>query len=382
MSAKSFAIACLLIVGIAGSPLSVGRDGVAAPGKSTSKAESPASIDDVAIEIPAVPYLTLALIRDSSVHTELSLTREQVDRVQAAIATVDEPLWQLRDAPVKKVGAQLDELLTTLRQSLKQDLTSTQLARFDQILLQARGWKALVSTEISAKLKLSSDQVTRLRSTLAEATKDREALEKDLAGKPASAQEQGRAKLRKTEARRFSEVLTAKQQSDYTNLLGKPFDLGRVLQVGCVAPELRNVTSWINSKPLTLKGLRGKVVVVHFWAFGCINCIRNLPHYQGWQQKFARDGVVIIGIQTPETESERKLANLQRNVEERKIEYPVVFDEASENWKAWGNNMWPSVYLIDKQGRVRNWWYGELNWEGAKGEEFMSKRIEELVAEK
>ncbi len=382
MSAKSFAVACLLGSVVATSTLFSSRSGVAAPGKSAGQSESKPSGDEAPLEIPAAPYLTMALIRDSSVHTELGLKTNQIEMVQAAIAEVDEPLWQLRDVSVKKVGSQLETLLARLRQQLKRVLTSTQLERFDQILLQARGWKALVSAELANKLKLTPDQVTRLKSTLAEATKDREAAEKELLGKPTAAQDQGRAKLRKAEAKRFSDILTSKQQTEFTNLLGKPFDLSQVMQVGCIAPELRDVTAWINSKPLTLKGLRGKVVVVHFWAFGCINCIRNLPHYQGWQQKFGDDGVVIIGIQTPETETERKLENLQRNVIERQIEYPVVFDGASENWKAWGNNMWPTVYLIDKQGRVRNWWYGELNWEGAKGEEFMRKRIEELLSEK
>jgi thiol-disulfide isomerase/thioredoxin len=354
----------------------------AAPAKPAAKSDSKSTADSETAEIPAVPYLTLALIRDPSIHAELGLTPKQVAAVQAAIAEVDESFWRLRDVPVKKCAAQLDSLLASLRLRSNRDLTPKQIERLDQIILQARGWKALVSPEIAERLKLSPDQVSKLKSALADAIKEREVAEKSIADQSAASQEQVRAKLRKAEAKRFSDVLSAKQQNEFASLLGKSFDLSRVTQVGCMAPELRDVTAWINSEPLTLKQLRGRVVVVHFWAFGCINCIRNLPHYQGWQEKFAKDGVTIIGIQTPETDSERKLDNLKRNVIERKIEYPVVFDGASENWKAWGNNMWPSVYLIDKQGRVRNWWYGELNWEGAKGEEFMRKRIAELLAEK
>jgi thiol-disulfide isomerase/thioredoxin len=154
-----------------------------------------------------------------------------------------------------------------------------------------------------------------------------------------------------------------------------------ITDVPC-APELRQVDGWINTEPLTLRELRGKVVVVHFWAFGCINCIRNLPHYQAWYERFPPKQVTIVGIHTPETESERSLDNLRRKVEEYKIAYPVAFDAKSENWKAWANNMWPSVYLIDKQGHVRQWWYGELNWQGAKGEESMRSKIQELIDEK
>ena len=346
------------------------------------KSATATSNDDAPAEVPAVPYLTLAIVRDSAVQGELVLKPKQIEAVQAAIAEVDESFWQLRDVPVKKCGAQLDALLAKLQQSLQRELTASQLDRLNQILLQARGWKALVSPEISERLKLSTDQVSRLRTALAEATKERAAIEKEIAGQSQSSQDQARTKLRKADTKRFSDVLTSRQQTEFTNLLGAAFDLSKIMQVGCVAPELRGVTAWINSEPITLKQLRGKVVIVHFWAFGCINCIRNLPHYQGWQEKFAKSGVTIIGIQTPETDSERKLDLLRRNVIERTIQYPVIMDGASENWKAWGNNMWPSVYLIDKQGRVRNWWYGELNWEGAKGEEYLRSRIEELIAEK
>lgn len=348
----------------------------APPKPAVTPAEEPSA------EIPAVPYLTLALVRDPTVHKELGLKPQQVEKVHGAITDVDEPYWQLRDVPVKKCSAQLDALHARLMSGLKRELTPTQFDRFQQIVLQGRSWKALVSPEMAESLKLSAEQLTKLQATLKESVKEREATEKENAGKSSGTQEQSRNRLRTAETKRFMEILTTKQQTDYRNQLGQPFDFSRVTQVGCVAPELRDVTAWINTKPLTLEKLRGKVVVVHFWAFGCINCIRNLPHYQGWHEKFADQGVTIIGIQTPETESERQLDKLQRNVIERKIEYPIAFDAASENWKAWGNNMWPSVYLIDKQGRVRNWWYGELNWEGAKGEEFLRKRIEELLAEK
>lgn len=372
-----FVILTTMATVVAAVPLGLGI----AADKSPAKSDSQSTIED-SPEIPAVPYVTLALVRDPAVHAELRLSNDQIKAVSLSVAEVDESFWQLRDVPVSKAAAQIAPLYAQLRQSLKAGISPSQLDRFDQIVLQARGWKALVASDISERLKLSSDQVARLKGVLKEATKDREAAEKDLVGQSAAVQERTRDKLRKAESKRFTDVLTTRQQNEFSGLLGKPFDLSKVTQVGCVAPELRGVTAWINSRPLTLQELRGKVVVVHFWAFGCINCIRNLPHYQGWYEKFPQSEITIIGIQTPETDSERKLDNLKRNVVERRIEYPVVMDGASDNWKAWGTNMWPSVYLIDKQGRVRNWWYGELNWEGAKGEEFMRKRIEALLSEK
>ena len=348
----------------------------AAPPKSKGSAEKSEAVKDTVVEKPSLPFLTLMLARDPSVHEELDLSPTQLDKVNAAIASVDQPLWLLRDIPVEKSGTQASALLDQLRNQLKSTLKKAQLDRLDQLVLQARGTKALVTPEVSQRLKLTTSQVSQLKKVLADSAAALEPSKKDDA-KPARSQDE----VNKAEIKRVNDVLNAKQTTSLSNLLGKPFNFGRVQQIGCVAPEIRDVQTWINSDPLTLEKLRGKVVVVHFWAFGCINCIRNLPHYQSWYEKFPQDEVTIIGFQTPETESESNLDNLQRNVRERKIQYPVAFDLNRPNWNAWANNMWPSVYLIDKRGQVRNWWYGELNWQGGNGEEFMRKKIEQLIAE-
>ena len=351
----------------------------AAAPKTTTKVGSKQTAEDAPPEIPAVPFLTLGLIRDPAVHSELGLDAKQISGVQTAIAQVDQPFWRLRDVPVKDCSKELDTLLTNLRRTLKLELNSRQLDRLDQIILQARNWKAVVTPEVAERLKLSRDQVSRLRTLLADVPRQREENDKSLVGLSAANQEAARNKQLKLESKKFADVLTSQQQTLLSQLLGKPFDLDRVTKVGCVAPELHDVSAWINAQPMNLEQLRGKVVVVHFWAFGCINCIRNLPHYDSWNEKFAKSDFAIIGIHTPETESEQSVENLKRQVIERKIEYPVAFDASAHNWKTWANDVWPSVYLIDKQGLVRNWWYGELNWKGATCEEFFRKRIEELL---
>ncbi len=90
---------------------------------------------------------------------------------------------------------------------------------------------------------------------------------------------------------------------------------------------------------------------------------------------------MVVGVHTPETEAERQPASVRKKVAEEGFEYPVVVDNDKKIWDAWGNSMWPSVYLIDKQGRLRYWWYGELNWNEAGGQELMASKIEELLAE-
>jgi thiol-disulfide isomerase/thioredoxin len=147
------------------------------------------------------------------------------------------------------------------------------------------------------------------------------------------------------------------------------------------APEFEGIDEWINSDALTMKELKGRVVVLHFWTFGCINCIHNLPHYQKWQKDFAGKDLVIVGIHTPETEAEKKPENVRAAVKEREIEYAVAIDGQGTMWKTWGTRYWPSVALIDRQGKVRYVWEGELNWEGKEGEAWMRKHIKELMAE-
>jgi thiol-disulfide isomerase/thioredoxin len=321
-------------------------------------AETTPSEAEPTVEIPAPVYVTLMLARDDAVHRELKLSPTQQTAVRAVVAKVDQPLWQLRDVPPQRCADKLAEQFATLNEGLDATLTPQQRERFDQIVMQTRGAKALVAPDVRERLSLSGDQQDSLRKIVAAASGGTLDSQKVLA------------------------VLEPEQQQKLSGMFGARFDLSQVAQVCCIAPEMRTAQAWINSPPLSLEKLRGKVVVVHFWAFGCINCIRNLPHYQGWFEAFPESDVTIIGIHTPETSAERELTNLQANVKERGIEYPVAFDAAAENWKAWGNNMWPSVYLVDRRGRVRWWWYGELNWQGAKGEETMRKRIQTLIDEK
>ena len=153
--------------------------------------------------------------------------------------------------------------------------------------------------------------------------------------------------------------------------------------VGVIAPELTGKV-WLNlpsGKTLSLASRKGKVTILHFWTYGCINCRRNLPAYDRWHKRFASKGVVVIGIHSPETEGERDLANVTRKVKEFGIAYPVLVDSDRANWKRWQQRAWPAVCLIDKQGRVRFGWEGELEYGGAGGEAKMTRFIELLLKE-
>ena len=148
------------------------------------------------------------------------------------------------------------------------------------------------------------------------------------------------------------------------------------------APELQESGPWINAdKPLRLSDLRGKVVVLHFYAFGCINCKNNYSVYLDWQDRFKDENVAIIGIQTPETKAEHDIDLIRQGAEEAGFTFPILADIEKNNWQAWGNSMWPSVYVLDKQGYIREFWPGELRWEGATGDKYLQQQIEKLMKE-
>jgi len=149
------------------------------------------------------------------------------------------------------------------------------------------------------------------------------------------------------------------------------------------APELVG-GNWLNTpdgSPIPLASRRGQVTILHFWTFGCINCENNLPAYARWHKQFANEGVVLIWVHTPETEAERIKANVIQRVRELAVEYPVLLDQDNVNWKRWHQQYWPTVYLIDKAGRIRFRWIGELNNGSSSGEARMAERVKQPLRE-
>ncbi|HKZ78175.1 MAG TPA: peptide-methionine (R)-S-oxide reductase MsrB [Pyrinomonadaceae bacterium] len=140
------------------------------------------------------------------------------------------------------------------------------------------------------------------------------------------------------------------------------------------APEISD-DSWINSDPLTLKGLRGRVVLVDFWTFGCYNCRNTLPSLKSWHARYRDQGLTIIGVHTPELERERNIEYLRREVVTLGIRYPVVTDNDNATWNAYGVQAWPTLFLVDKQGRVRLRHVGEGAYEETE------QMIKKLLAE-
>lgn len=156
--------------------------------------------------------------------------------------------------------------------------------------------------------------------------------------------------------------------------VGKPmFDL--IEPKGTRAPEIIPGGKWFNSEPLTLGELKGKVVVVDFWTYTCINCQRTFPYLRQWHEKYKDKGLVIIGVHSPEFEFEKSESNLARAIKDFDLKYPIVQDNNFDTWYAYNNHYWPAKYFIDKEGYIRYTHFGE----GAYDES--EKVIQELLKE-
>ncbi len=146
-----------------------------------------------------------------------------------------------------------------------------------------------------------------------------------------------------------------------------------------MAPEIEGVQEWLNSESLSMEALRGKVVLIDFWTYSCINCIRTLPFIEGWHEKYVDDGLVIIGVHTPEFEFEKDVGNVRKALEEYNLQYPVVQDNDYKVWRSYNNRYWPAKYLIDKEGCIRYTHFGEGEYE--ETEEWIQKLLMETGSE-
>ncbi|MCB8881155.1 cytochrome c biogenesis protein DipZ [Acidisoma cellulosilytica] len=140
-------------------------------------------------------------------------------------------------------------------------------------------------------------------------------------------------------------------------------------------PPLTGAVQWLNSPPLTAEGLRGKVVLIDFWTYSCINCLRTLPYVEAWAAKYKDHGLVVIGVHSPEFAFERDIGNVQQAIKDLKVNYPVAIDNNYAIWRAFNNEYWPAQYFIDAQGRIRYHHFGE-------GDDAHSERvIQQLLTE-
>ncbi len=141
-------------------------------------------------------------------------------------------------------------------------------------------------------------------------------------------------------------------------------------------PSLAGATGWLNSPPLTPSGLRGKVVLIDVWTYTCINWLRTLPYIRAWAEKYRDQGLVVIGVHTPEFGFEHDVDNVRRAAKEMRVDYPVALDNDYAVWQAFNNHYWPALYFVDAKGHIRHHHFGEGEYEESE------RVIQQLLAEK
>jgi len=139
--------------------------------------------------------------------------------------------------------------------------------------------------------------------------------------------------------------------------------------------SLRTANGWLNSEPLTAAGLRGKVVLIDFWTYTCINWLRTLPYVRAWAEKYRDRGLVVIGVHSPEFSFEKNIDNVRRAAKDMKVDYPVAVDSEHAIWRAFNNAYWPALYFVDAKGQIRHHQFGEGEYEQSE------RMIQRLLAE-
>jgi cytochrome c biogenesis protein CcdA/thiol-disulfide isomerase/thioredoxin len=156
---------------------------------------------------------------------------------------------------------------------------------------------------------------------------------------------------------------------------GKSADQSGDLPIEGALPHLSGATEWLNSPPLTQEGLKGKVVLIDFWTYSCINCLRAIPYVRAWADKYKDQGLVVIGVHAPEFAFEKSIKNVRAAVADLKIDYPVAIDNDYAIWRAFNNQYWPAHYFVDAEGRIRHHHFGEGDYEESE------HAIQRLLAE-
>jgi peroxiredoxin len=327
--------------------------------------------------VPLVPQNLLKLVHTPEVQKELGLEGDA--RLLSVLRKIDSVWWPSRNLPETKQVETTGGLEKELLDALGKILSPAKMRRLHEIEIQSLGTRALLRDDVAEAVGLNASA----RKTVKEAFLATDVIAKQLnekRGGDADLEKQLR-EAREKEQSRLTGLLTSSQQKSLGKLIGEPFSLTELNRIYPLAPELVDSGEWAGTGRTSLESQRGKVVLVHFYAFQCHNCVANFKHYNRWHASLSKKGVTVIGIQTPETSAERDSKLVKRAAQEQGFEFPVLIDLKNANWDAWGNTMWPTVYVVDKNGYIRLWWQGELNWEGATGDQSIETMVDQLLIE-
>lgn len=326
-------------------------------------------------DLVAVPQNLLALAHTPEVQQELNLSSNELVQLEEVLREIDKTWWPARIQPASQQRKIVAELETKLVAEIERIHGKDAVRRLHQIELQSQSARILIRPEVVKLLQLDGVQNKKLNALFSETDK----LGQDLVDDEKKTLQFASAK--QAEPKKAVALLRPEQTERLRQSLCEPLDTTKLERIYPFAPELIASEYWAGT-PVKLESMRGKVVLVHFYAFQCHNCVANFSHYNRWNETLKQRGVEIIGIQTPETTSERDPEKVIGAAKKEGFKFPVLIDIDSKNWNAWGNTMWPTIYVVDKKGYIRFWWQGELNWKGATTDKKVEAIIEKLLKEK
>ncbi|QEG32823.1 redoxin domain-containing protein [Bythopirellula goksoeyrii] len=329
-----------------------------------------------------IPRHLLSIVHAPEVHQELGLSDVQVTDLEKLFSEIDSRWFAARILPWQQQSAIVAELEGRIWDWFSTNTRPDQQERLQQLEYYSQAGRMLLRVDLAKQIGLQPAEQESLAKLASDVQVAEQKLQNTQYGDPEIPAYQSEL-LKATEAERegLTKYLTPSQQEQLSEILGDAFDTTKLKRIYPMAPEFVDVKHWLNSEPLKMAELRGKVVLVHFYAFQCHNCHANFDIYRRWHKDLADKGVVVVGIQTPETSSERDPLAVRSAAQDQELEFPILIDLESKNWKAWGNTMWPTVYVVDKNGYIRHWWQGELNWKGATSDKVIEDLVDNLLVE-
>jgi peroxiredoxin len=335
---------------------------------------------DLPASLMRVPQTLLAIAHSEEGQRELGVQAETEAGFDEALRKVAAGWMRWRNQPDPEQREAIARAETAVVGEVRRRWGGAAVARLRQLELQGQGARALLRAELVEHLTITAEQRAKFDALFERS--DQALGQVRAVGAAGRAQRQAAlTRIRQIESEAARRVLSAGQQSRWLECLGAVRDTSAFERVLPMAPELVDSGIWVEGeRKARLGDLRGKVVLLHFYAFQCHNCHANFAIYNRWHQTLRDQGIEVVGVQSPETDEERDAGKVVAAAKKAGFQFPVLIDLKSANWDAWGTTMWPTVYVIDRRGYVRHWWMGELRWKGAQGDQEIERLAKRLSA--
>lgn len=327
-----------------------------------------------------IPRTLLPLIHSAEAQRELGIQGPDLDPLETVLRNIDEEWLRVRSKTEVEIHPVLDRGSEAILNHLRERHGEATVARLHQLELQAQGVRALLRAELIDALELTTVQVRDL-GRLFDATDDLRRRARLLVRPPTPPNLAPYQRALASERMTAERMLTADQIQRWNSLLGPKQNTAAYERVHPLAPATLESGAWLNGTNASLAALRGRVLVVLFYSFQDANSLSANQSCNRWHRSFANNGLSIIGVQSPRVDAERDYAAFGVSLLRDRIQFPVLLDADKSNWDAWGNDTWPTLFVVDRRGYIRGWWSGKLQNSNAGGEARIEQMIRRLLAE-